>query len=227
MEKHIEGQPYTTAENTRINVNVLNNQRFYLAIKRTFDVIGSTVGLVILSPVFLVLAVLIKLDDPKGAVFFSQVRIGKDGRKFRMYKLRSMCVDAEERLVQLRDKNEIEGNMFKMKNDPRATRIGHFIRKTSLDELPQLYNVLRGDMTLVGPRPCLPSEFANYTEYDKQRLLVTPGCTGLWQVSGRNGLSFDEMVKIDLHYIEHRSVWNDIDIMFRTVKIIFVPNQAY
>ena len=175
----------------------------------------------------LVLAIIIKVDDPAGPVFFSQVRIGKNGQHFRMYKFRSMCVDAESKLNQLVKRNEVKGAMFKIKDDPRITKIGHFIRKTSLDELPQLYNVLRGEMSLVGPRPCLPRELKKYSEYDKQRLLVVPGCTGLWQVSGRNALSFKQMVHLDLEYISNRSLLNDIIILFRTTKIIFVPNQAY
>ena len=226
MENYLGKKP-RAAEQTAPDAAVLASQHGYMAVKRTIDVVGSALGLVLLSPLFLILAILIKLDDPAGPVFFSQFRIGKDGQRFRMYKFRSMCVGAESKLAKLAEQNEIAGAMFKMKDDPRITRIGRFIRKTSLDELPQLYNVLRGDMSLVGPRPCLPREYATYTAYDKQRLLVTPGCTGLWQVSGRNGLSFDQMVVLDLEYISHRSILNDIIILFKTVKVIIVPNQAY
>ncbi|GEK07723.1 sugar transferase [Schleiferilactobacillus harbinensis] len=226
MENYLEKKQHAVVRSATIDQDVLANQHVYLTLKRSFDFIASGLALVILSPLFLLLAILIKVDD-RGPVFFSQIRIGKDGSRFRMYKFRSMGVDAEKQLAKLVDKNEIDGPMFKMKHDPRVTRIGRFIRKTSLDELPQLYNVLRGDMSLVGPRPCLPREYVEYSDYDKQRLLVTPGCTGLWQVSGRNALSFSQMVNLDLQYITHRSILNDIIILFRTVKVIFMPNQAY
>ncbi len=154
MENYLGKKP-RAAEQTAPDATALASQHGYMAVKRTMDVVGSVLGLVLLSPLFLILAILIKLDDPAGPVFFSQFRIGKDGQRFRMYKFRSMCVGAESKLAKLTEQNEIAGAMFKMKDDPRITRIGRFIRKTSLDELPQLYNVLRGDMSLVGPRPCL------------------------------------------------------------------------
>jgi len=138
-----------------------------------------------------------------------------------------MAVNAEEKLKELLDKNEINGAMFKMKDDPRITRVGKIIRKTSIDELPQLLNVLRGEMSLVGPRPPLVREVSEYSDYDKQRLAVTPGCTGLWQVSGRNSLSFKEMVELDLAYIQKKCIWLDIKIMLRTVKAIIAPQDAY
>lgn len=144
-----------------------------------------------------------------------------------MYKFRSMVSNAEELLEELLDQNEISGAMFKMKEDPRITKFGKFIRKTSIDELPQLWNVIRGEMSLVGPRPALQREVSQYTNYDKLRLRVTPGCTGLWQVSGRNNLSFHEMLALDLEYIERRSLWLDVKVLFRTVKIIVFPNSAY
>lgn len=144
-----------------------------------------------------------------------------------MYKFRSMVSNAEELLEKLLDQNEVGGAMFKMKEDPRITKIGKFIRKTSIDELPQLWNVVRGDMSLVGPRPALPREVMQYTSYDKQRLSVSPGCTGLWQVSGRNNLSFQEMLELDLEYIERRNLWLDIKVMLRTVKVMVFPNSAY
>ncbi|WFB61626.1 sugar transferase [Paenibacillus sp. BR1-192] len=199
----------------------------YLMIKRTIDIICALVGLLVLAPFFLIVAILIKLEDPKGSIFFYQTRIGKNEKPFRMYKFRSMVSNAEELLEKLLDQNEIRGAMFKMKDDPRITRIGKFIRKTSFDELPQLWNVIRGEMSLVGPRPPLPREVAEYSNYDKLRLQVTPGCTGLWQVSGRNNLNFDEMLKLDLEYIEQRSLWLDIKVMLRTVKIMILPNSAY
>jgi lipopolysaccharide/colanic/teichoic acid biosynthesis glycosyltransferase len=138
-----------------------------------------------------------------------------------------MYTNAEEKLKDLLDKNEISGAMFKMRDDPRVTKVGKLIRKTSIDELPQLFNVLRGEMSLVGPRPPLMREVAEYTDYDKQRLYVTPGCTGLWQVSGRNNLSFKEMVELDITYIENRNIWFDIKIMLKTVKAVVGSQDAY
>jgi lipopolysaccharide/colanic/teichoic acid biosynthesis glycosyltransferase len=160
-------------------------------------------------------------------VFFSQTRVGKNGKEFKMYKFRSMVSDAEERLNDLLKYNETTGAMFKMKNDPRVTKVGRFIRKTSIDELPQLWNVLKGDMSLVGPRPPLPREVEQYTEYDKQRLLVTPGCTGLWQISGRSNVGFKEMVELDLQYIRNRSILLDLKIIFKTVLVLFGSKDAF
>ncbi|WP_145040285.1 sugar transferase [Paenibacillus sp. Y412MC10] len=199
----------------------------YLTIKRCMDFLLALFGLVLLSPLFLIISILIKLEDPKGSVFFYQTRIGKNERPFRMYKFRSMVSNAEELLDKLIEQNEISGAMFKMKEDPRVTKIGKFIRKTSIDELPQLWNVVRGEMSLVGPRPALPREVMQYSRYDKLRLKVSPGCTGLWQVSGRNNLSFQEMLALDLEYIERRGIWLDVKVMFRTVKIMIFPNSAY
>jgi lipopolysaccharide/colanic/teichoic acid biosynthesis glycosyltransferase len=202
-------------------------RRSYLRWKRTLDMLGAAAGLTVLLPFFVVLAILIKLEDPRGSVLFRQVRIGKNGKPFHMYKFRSMVWNAEDMLAHLLERNEIEGAMFKMKDDPRITRIGKFIRMASIDELPQLWNVMRGEMSLVGPRPPLPREVEQYTAYDKQRLLVTPGCTGLWQVSGRNGLNFQEMVELDLFYIRHRTIRMDLKIMWRTIWVMVFPNNAY
>lgn len=196
-------------------------------IKRGFDILASLMALIILSPLFLLVALLIKLEDHGGPVLYSQIRIGQAGKPFRMYKFRSMCVDADRKLKDLLAQNEVEGAMFKMKDDPRITKIGKFIRKTSIDELPQLWNALIGDMSLVGPRPPLPGEVDQYSEYDKQRLLVQPGCTGLWQVSGRNDVGFHEMVELDIQYIRTRGLAKDIEIMFKTVAIMIHPNGAY
>jgi exopolysaccharide biosynthesis polyprenyl glycosylphosphotransferase len=206
---------------------VVNDSKGYLIAKRLMDIFGAIIGLVFLSWLFLIVAILIKLEDPKGPVIFKQVRVGKDGKEFYMYKFRSMVTNAEELLESLLHLNETTGAMFKMKDDPRVTKIGKFIRKTSIDELPQLWNVLKGEMSLVGPRPPLPREVEQYTEYDKQRLLVTPGCTGLWQVSGRNDLGFNEMVELDLKYIRERSLLYDLKIIFKTIKIMISPNSAY
>ncbi|MEK5271466.1 sugar transferase [Aeribacillus sp. FSL K6-8394] len=210
-----------------IDKTAVNHKRGYLLVKRIMDLLGAFLGIILLLPVFIIVAICIKLEDPKGPVFFKQVRVGKDGKNFYMYKFRSMVVDAEERLNDLLKYNEVSGAMFKIKEDPRITKIGKFIRKTSIDELPQLWNVLKGEMSLVGPRPPLPREVAEYTEYDKQRLLVTPGCTGLWQVSGRNDLGFNEMVELDLKYIRERSILYDLKIILKTIKIMIKPNTAY
>ncbi|MFC7371394.1 sugar transferase [Fictibacillus iocasae] len=205
----------------------VKDDRFYEGSKRMLDILGALVGLILLLPVFIIVSLLIKREDSKGPVFFKQIRIGKDGKAFYMYKFRSMVSDAEEKLAELLQYNEIEGAMFKMKEDPRITKIGKFIRKTSIDELPQLWNVLTGDMSLVGPRPPLPREVEQYNAYHKQRLLVTPGCTGLWQVSGRNAMSFEEMVNLDIQYISKRSVFFDIKIILKTITVLFGSDNAY
>ncbi|WP_141431109.1 sugar transferase [Bacillus sp. 03113] len=209
------------------NLGMIKDKRFYNITKRSIDIVGSVMGIVLLSVLFLIVAILIKVEDPKGKVFFKQIRIGKDGREFYIYKFRSMISNAEERLKELINLNEVDGAMFKMKDDPRVTKIGKIIRKTSLDELPQLFNVLKGDMSIVGPRPPLPREVEKYTTYDKQRLLVTPGCTGLWQVSGRSNLGFREMVELDLKYISSRSLHLDMKIILKTLIVLFGSKDAY
>lgn len=201
--------------------------RGYIVRKRLLDVFCATAGIIFLLPVFIVIAILIKISEPRGSVFFKQTRIGKDGKPFSMYKFRSMVVNAEELLAELQNRNEIEGAMFKIKHDPRITKIGKWIRKTSLDEMPQLWNVLKGNMSLVGPRPGLPQEVAQYTMYDRLRLLVLPGCTGLWQVSGRNGLSFMQMVEMDLDYIGRRSLLFDMRLILKTFVVVVFPKDAY
>ena len=224
----IDSQVYRDIDNLYwLNTAKLESQSIYLIVKRCFDFIASLLALILLSPLFLIIAIIIKVDDPKGPVFYSQIRLGKNQQKFRMYKFRSMIVDADQKLKLLLDKNEVDGPMFKMKEDPRITKIGEFIRKTSIDELPQLWNVLHGDMSLVGPRPPLAREVEEYTDYDLQRLLVQPGCTGLWQVSGRNDVGFNEMVDLDIKYIRSRSVKTDLKIILDTVKIMVHPNGAY
>ncbi|WP_375089634.1 sugar transferase [Peribacillus sp. RS7] len=210
-----------------LTADQVNANSSYIRMKRFVDIIGSFTGLILLSPIFLIVAILIKIEDPKGPVFFKQVRVGKDETEFHMYKFRSMVTDAEDRLKDLLVLNEVTGSMFKMKNDPRITKIGKFIRKTSIDELPQLWNVLKGEMSLVGPRPPLIREVVEYSLYDKQRLLVTPGCTGLWQVSGRNGIGFNEMVDLDITYIVNRDIFLDIKIIIKTVKCMINTNGAY
>lgn len=209
------------------NVISVNNNMSYEIIKRMIDIIGASIGIVFLSLIFLIVSIAIKIEDPKGPIFFSQLRVGKNGEKFKMYKFRSMVTDAEEKLEQLLQYNETTGAMFKMKHDPRVTKIGRFVRKTSIDELPQLLNVLKGDMSLVGPRPPLPREVDLYTKYDKQRLLVTPGCTGLWQISGRSNIGFKQMVELDLFYIEHKSLLLDMKIILKTCFLFLGSKGAF
>lgn len=199
----------------------------YRFVKRGFDILASLMGLILLSPLFLIVAIAIKVDDPRGKVFYSQIRLGRGERPFKMFKFRSMVSNADKLMVQLTEENEVSGAMFKMREDPRVTRVGRIIRKYSIDELPQLINVVIGSMSLVGPRPPLPQEVSEYTEYDKQRLLIKPGCTGLWQATVRNGVGFDEMVCLDLIYVKRQSILYDLWILLLTVKIILKPNNAY
>ena len=198
-----------------------SNETAYLVCKRAFDIAASFCALVVLSPVFLIIYLIIYLDDPHGNPIFSQIRIGKNGKAFRFYKFRSMVVNAEDLLAGLQNQNEMSGPAFKMKNDPRVTKVGRFIRKTSLDELPQLWNVLKGDMSLVGPRPPLPNEVEQYTEEQKKRLSVTPGLTCYWQVQpSRNDLDFGEWFELDMKYLRERSMKTDIKIIFQTILVV-------
>ena len=213
-------------ERLKVNPAKVNERPFYHVVKRLFDIVASACGLILLSPLFLLLVIKIRSEDG-GPAFYSQERIGKDEKPFKMWKFRSMVVDADKMLDKLEDQNEIDGAMFKIKDDPRVTKIGHVIRKYSLDELPQLWNVLIGDMSLVGPRPPLPSEVEEYTNYDKQRLTVMPGCTGLWQVTRRNEADFDEMVWLDIVYINHSGLWEDLKLIIKTVLVMIHPNGAY
>ena len=191
-----------------------------LLIKRVMDIAGGLVGMLITLLFFPFVAIAIKLDSP-GPVLFSQIRIGRNGRRFKIYKFRSMYVDAEERKKELEKQNEMQGLMFKMENDPRITRVGKFIRKTSIDELPQFYNVLKGDMSLVGTRPPTADEFEKYNQYYRRRISMTPGLTGMWQVSGRSEIEdFDDVVKYDLQYIDNWSLTLDIQILLRTVWVV-------
>lgn len=203
------------------------SQAYIVAKKRILDIIGAVSGIILLVPVFLFVALLIKLEDPKGPILFYQTRIGKDGKPFRMYKFRSMVSNAEELLTHLLSKNEINGLMFKMKEDPRITNIGKFIRRTSIDELPQLFNVIKGEMSLVGPRPPLPREVKDYSPYHMNRLKVTPGCTGLWQVSGRNNLDFEQMIELDIRYIMQRDFFFDLKIILKTIRLLLGSKDAY
>lgn len=197
-----------------------------LVIKRITDIIGACVGLVITGVITLFIAPFIKWESP-GPLFFSQERVGKNGRIFRLYKFRSMYMDAEERKKELIEQNEMEGFMFKMENDPRITKLGKFLRKTSIDELPQFWNVLKGDMSLVGTRPPTVDEFEQYEGYHKRRLSMTPGLTGVWQVSGRNDIKdFEEIVKMDVDYISNWSLKRDFKIILRTVQVVLGSKGA-
>ena len=209
-----------------LNKDKIGSRFVYHSIKRIFDIVAATCGIVLLSPLMIIIAVLIKTED-HGPIFYKQVRVGKNGKTFKMYKFRSMFVNADKMLAELKEQNDVEGPMFKMKEDPRVTKIGHFIRKHSLDELPQFFNVIKGDMSLVGPRPPLPSEVAEYSDYDKQRLYVIPGCTGLWQATERNEVGFNEMVQLDIQYIKRASFIFDLWIIWKTVEIIVKPNGSY
>lgn len=209
-----------------LNRDKIKLRFIYHSVKRVFDFLAATCGIIILSPLMLIIAILIKSED-HGPIFYKQVRVGKNGKTFKMYKFRSMFVNADKMLDKLKEQNDVDGPMFKMKDDPRVTKIGHFIRKHSLDELPQFFNVLKGDMSLVGPRPPLPSEVVEYSEYDKQRLLVIPRCTGLWQATERNEVGFSKMVQLDIQYIQRASFTFDLWIIWKTVEIVIKPNGSY
>lgn len=214
-------------ENQKIvfNQQVKSHRLGYCFIKRGLDVIFSLLGLIVLSPVFLFIAVLIRIES-EGSVIFSQIRVGKDGKKFKMYKFRSMVANAEELKDKLHEKNEMTGPMFKMKEDPRVTRIGKFIRKTSIDELPQLINILNGEMSLVGPRPSLPKEVIRFEEWMLERLSVKPGLTCYWQVSGRNDIGFKDWMKLDIKYVRERSTLVDIKLILKTFGVFLGDEHA-
>ena len=199
----------------------LRTKRRYWFLRRGQDIIFSALALLLLLPWMALLSLVIYLDDPHGSPFFAHLRCGRDGKLFKMYKFRSMYVDAEERLSEILADNEMDGPAFKMKDDPRITRVGRVIRKISVDELPQLWNVLKGDMSIVGPRPALPREVELYNEDQKQRMYVTPGLTCYWQIQPRrNDISFDEWMALDLKYIQERSFWVDWKIIFKTIGAV-------
>lgn len=189
--------------------------------KRTFDLVVSLLALLILSPFLLIIYIFIFIDDPHGSPIFRQKRVGRHGKLFTMYKFRTMVCNAEELKKQLETQNEMDGPVFKIKNDPRITRMGHFLRTTSIDEILQLVNVVKGDMSLVGPRPPLPDKVAKYDDYQKLRLVVTPGLTCIWQTaSDRNDIPFDEWVEMDIDYIEHRTMLMDLKVLFKTALVV-------
>ncbi|EGT3616923.1 sugar transferase [Clostridium perfringens] len=207
-------------------MKVDRGNKIYLFFKRVIDIFGSGFGLIILSPVFLIVAIAIKIEDNKGSVLFSQKRVGQYGKEFNMYKFRSMVSNAEELKAKLMAQNEMSGPMFKIKNDPRITKVGKFIRKTSLDELPQLINVLKGEMSLVGPRPSLPKEVAKFDPWMREILEVKPGLTCYWQVMGRNDIDFEDWMKLDIKYVHDRNLWLDIKLIFKTFFVLFGDESA-
>ena len=211
------GATASTPPAVRTEQIVQASRRKYWKRKRVFDFAASLLLLALSAPLLLLLAILICLDDPRGGPIFRQTRLGLCGRRFTMYKFRTMAVDAEQRRAELAAFNEMDGPVFKIRNDPRITRIGKFLRRSSLDELPQLFNVLRGDMSMIGPRPPLPCEAAEYTDYQSLRLIVKPGLTCLWQVrTDRNAVSFAEWVEDDMEYILNASLWGDVKLMLKT-----------
>jgi exopolysaccharide biosynthesis polyprenyl glycosylphosphotransferase len=196
------------------------------AVKSLFDRVMAGLALLLLSPLFLMLSLVIRLHD-RGPALFIQTRVGKDGHTFRLFKFRTMVVDAEQRVAQLQASNDHDGVLFKMRRDPRVTAIGTRLRKWSMDELPQLVNVVLGDMSLVGPRPALPAEADKYADHVRRRLVVKPGLTGLWQVNGRSDLSWEESVRLDLRYVENWSFALDLQILWKTISVIIRGSGAY
>ncbi|MBN1260650.1 MAG: undecaprenyl-phosphate glucose phosphotransferase [Anaerolineae bacterium] len=209
-----------------ISVHEVAFSRWALVFKRVVDIIGALAGFIIGAPLLGMIALAIKIDSP-GPIIFTQERVGKDGRRFMIRKFRSMRVGAEKERAQLEFLNEANGPIFKIRDDPRLTRVGAFLRRTSLDELPQLVNVLKGEMSLVGPRPPIPAEVEQYQPWHMKRLSVAGGLTGLWQISGRSELTFDEMVLLDIYYIEHWSPWLDLQILLRTIPKVVFGEGAY
>lgn len=203
------------------------NKKLYEINKRLTDLILTILGLMILSPLLIIVAVSIKIEEKDAPIFFRQVRVGRDGKEFTMYKFRSMVCNAEDLKGELIQQNEVEGPIFKIRDDPRITKVGKIIRRTSIDELPQLFNVLKGEMSLVGPRPPLPQEVVTYSSYEYQRLSIIPGLTCYWQVRGRSSLGFKEMVELDLKYIQERNVFVDMKLIFRTFFVLFGSKNAF
>ena len=219
MESTINAAPQIFIDREKM----LRGHRHYWVLRRAQDIVFSLLALILLAPLALVISLAIVLDSPGDGAIFRQRRVGRDGKLFWLYKFRTMCPDAEKRLNELLKLNQMDGPVFKIKGDPRITRVGRFLRKTSLDELPQLLNVLRGDMSIVGPRPALPREVELYSDYQRQRLYVTPGLSCYWQIAPhRNEMSFDEWVALDMKYIQERSFWVDWKIIFLTVRAMLM-----
>lgn len=213
------------ASDVNKDISSKENKIIYNFIKRLIDIFVSLLGLIVLLPILIIIPVIIRIDS-RGPIIFSQDRIGKNGDIFKMYKFRSMVVNAESLKEELANKNEMSGPMFKMKDDPRITKIGKFIRKTSIDELPQLINVLKGEMSLVGPRPSLPKEVEKFESWMLKRLDVKPGLTCYWQVMGRNNIDFEEWMKLDIKYIDERTTFLDIKLIFKTFFVLFGDQNA-
>ena len=219
MESTISAAPQISIDREK----TLRSHRRYWVLRRAQDIVFSLLALILLAPLALLISLAIVLDSPGDGAIFRQRRVGRDGKLFWLYKFRTMCPDAEEQLNELLSQNQMDGPVFKIKDDPRITRVGRFLRKTSLDELPQLLNVLQGDMSIVGPRPALPREVELYSDYQRQRLYVTPGLSCYWQIAPhRNEMSFDEWVALDLKYIHERSFWVDWKIIFLTVRAMLM-----
>ena len=216
----------TVKRRPMLDINKVNEgKNAYRIWKRIQDILISLIGIMLLSPVLIIIAIIVFIERPKASPIFVQERVGKNGKHFKFFKFRSMVPDAEDRLNDLLDQNEMQGHAFKMKKDPRITKVGKFLRKTSLDELPQLFNVLVGNMSIVGPRPPIPRGVAKYDEYELQRLLVTPGITCYWQtVPNRNDMTFDEWLELDLDYIEDRNLKTDYAIIIATFFAVFGMN---
>lgn len=194
--------------------------------KRSFDILMSAAALLVLAPIMLIIAIFVRLDS-EGPALFRQERVGKDGQTFTMLKFRSMVHNADDDIDRLLEQNDCSGVLFKMRSDPRVTRVGHFLRAHSLDELPQFLNVLRGDMSVVGPRPSLQREVQNYERHVRRRMNIRPGITGLWQVNGRSDLDWEESVRLDLYYVENWTLCTDLSLIWRTVRVLFRPVGAY
>lgn len=208
-----------------VEADTTSSSNVYYFIKRLIDILGASLGIILLSPLFLIVTIAIK-HESKGPAFFSQVRVGKNSKEFKMYKFRSMVENAEELKKALVHKNEMSGPMFKIKEDPRVTRVGRFIRRTSIDELPQLINILKGDMSLVGPRPSLPNEVCKFEPWMMERLEVKPGLTCFWQISGRNDIDFMDWMELDIKYVREKSLWLDLKLIFKTVFVLFGDKHA-
>ncbi len=204
----------------------INEHSIYFGVKRMTDVMLSFIALIVLSPIFLLTTIVIKVES-KGNAIFSQTRTGKDGKEFKMYKFRSMYKDAELLRHVLAGQNEMDGPVFKIAEDPRITKVGKIIRKLSIDELPQLINIIRGEMSIVGPRPLVTYETAQFSEYENMRHKVKPGLTCFWQISGRNDISFDEWIDLDIEYLHRMNLWTDIKIVIRTIRVVLLGKGAY
>ena len=227
VEQHTEAPQYVSTTETAVKVqtyvnrNEIKERKLYWLVRRTQDIFFSALALIVLAIPMLIVALVVWIDSPGASPIFVQDRVGRNGKIFKFYKFRSMVPNAEEKLKEVLAQNEMDGPVFKMKHDPRITRVGRFIRRTSIDELPQLINILKGDMSIVGPRPALPREVAQYNDYERQRLYVTPGLTCYWQIQpNRNELSFDEWMELDIKYIRERSFWVDWKIIFGTVAAV-------